>query len=106
MAHTYSIPPGDVADGSVLVGGCECLVEDHHAVVPVEHNVARVDSVNVGAIGGERLREVVVFLVAVQFLHLQRQGQQGSEGFSGAVLLHRSCETPVTNGERYVTHGC
>ena len=64
------------------------------------------DGAYFSAVGGERLGEVVVFLVAVQFLHLQRQGQQGSEGFSGAVLLHRSCETPVTNGERYVTHGC
>ena len=95
----------DVADGGIAVGSCESLVEDHHAVVAIEHNVACVDGINFSAVGGERLGEVVVFLVVVQFLHLQRQGQKGSEGFGGAVLLHLSSETPVTDGERNVTHG-
>lgn len=94
-----AIGVGDVADARVAVGGGEGLVEEHDAVVPIEHDVAGVDGSDAGAVGGQRLAEVVVFLVAVQVAHLERQGQQGSEGLGGAVLLQRGAEGSVAYGD-------
>lgn len=71
------------ADAGIGIRGVESLVEKDYAVVAVEHQIAGVDCAGLVCGGGERRIQVMVFLIAVQFVHRDRKGQKGSKSFAG-----------------------
>ena len=50
----------------------ESLVEEDDAVVAIEHQIAGMDCAGLVCGGGERRIQVMVFLIAVQFVHRDR----------------------------------
>ena len=60
------------ADAGIGIRGVESLVEKDYAVVAVEHQIAGVDSAGLVCGGGKRGGQVMVFLIAVQFVHRDR----------------------------------
>lgn len=71
------------AEAGIGIRGVESLVEKDYAVVAVEHQITGVDCAGLVCGGGERRIQVMVFLIAVQFVHRDSQGQQRSKGFTG-----------------------
>lgn len=62
------------AEAGIGIRGVESLVEKDDAVVAVEHQIAGVDCAGSVCGGGERGGQVMVFLIAVQFVHRDGQG--------------------------------
>lgn len=62
------------AEAGIGIRGVEGLVEKDYAVVAVEHQIAGVDCAGPVCGGGKRGTEVMVFLIAVQFVHRDGQG--------------------------------
>ena len=56
------------------IRGIESLIEEHYAVVAVEHQIAGMDCAGPVRGGGERGGQVMVFLIAVQFVHRDGKG--------------------------------
>lgn len=56
-------------DAGVGIRGVESLIEKDDAVVAVEHQIAGVDCAGLVCGGGKRGGQVMVFLIAVQFVH-------------------------------------
>ena len=57
------------AEAGIGIRGVESLVEEDHAVVAVQHQIAGVDCAGLVCSGGKRGGQVMVFLIAVQFVH-------------------------------------
>ena len=57
------------AEAGIGIRGVESLVEEDDAVAAVEHQIAGVDCAGLVGGGGERRIQVMVFLIAVQFVH-------------------------------------
>ena len=70
------------AEAGIGLGGIKGLGEKDDAVVAVEHQIAGVDCAGLVCGGGERRIQVMVFLIAVQFVHRDRKGQKGSKSFA------------------------
>ena len=60
------------AEAGIGIGGVEGLIEKDDTVVAVEHQIAGVDCAGLVCGGGKRGTEVMVFLIAVQFVHRDR----------------------------------
>ena len=56
-------------DAGVGIGAAEGLTEQHHAVVLVQHQIACMNRAGLVCGGGKRGGQVMVFLIAVQFVH-------------------------------------
>ena len=78
------------AEAGIGIRGVESLVEEDHAVVAVEHQIAGMDGTGLVCGSGKRGTQVMVFLIAVQFVHRDRKGQKGSKGFAGFGICERS----------------
>ena len=57
------------AEAGIGIRGIESLVEEDYAVVAIEHQIAGVDCAGLVCGGGKRRTQVMVFLIAVQFVH-------------------------------------
>ena len=77
------------AEAGIGIRGVESLVEEDYTVVAVEHQIAGVDSAGLVCGGGERGGQVMVFLIAVQFVHRDGKGQKGCKGFAGFGVCER-----------------
>ena len=62
------------AEAGIGIRGVESLIEEDEAVVAVEHQIAGVDCAGPVCGGGKRGTEVMVFLIAVQFVHRDGKG--------------------------------
>ena len=60
------------AEAGIGIRGIESLVEEDYAVVAIEHQIAGVDCAGLVCGGGKRRTQVMVFLIAVQFVHRDR----------------------------------
>ena len=83
------------AEAGIGIRTIESLVEQDDTVVAVEHQIAGVDCAGLVCGGGKRGGQVMVFLIAVQFVH--RDGI----GLSGAVHLPQVFQ----NAHRHVADG-
>ena len=61
-----------IAEAGIGIGGIEGLVEENDAVVAIEHQIADLDCAGLVSIGRKRRTQVMVFLIAVQFVHRDR----------------------------------
>lgn len=77
----------------------DSLVEHYHAVVTIEEDVADVDGHGAGSVGGKCGIKVFVFLVAVEFSHVQCHRQKSIEGLCGGVVGQFGSEIGSANGE-------
>ena len=62
------------AEAGIGIGGIKGLVEKDNAVVAVEHQIAGVDCAGLVCGCGKRGGQVMVFLIAVQFIHRDGKG--------------------------------
>ena len=62
------------AKTGIGIRGVESLVEKDYAVVAIEHQIAGMDCAGLVRGGGERGGQVMVFLIAVQFVHRDGKG--------------------------------
>ena len=62
------------ADTGIGIRTIESLIEKDDAVVAVEHQIAGVDCAGLVCGGGKRRGQVMVFLIAVQFVHRDGKG--------------------------------
>ena len=60
------------AEAGIGIRGVESLIEEDDAVVAVEHQIAGVDCAGLVCGGGKRGGQVMVSLIAVQFVHRDR----------------------------------
>ena len=67
----------------------ESFVEKNYAVVAIEHQIAGVDCAGLVRGGGKRGGQVMVFLIAVQFVHRDGKGQKGSKSLAGFGICKR-----------------
>ena len=91
------------AEPRVAVARGEGLVEEHHAGRAVEHQVAGLDGACAVAVRGQALVEIRIFFVAVQFTHLQGQGESGGKGPCGLVVLEGGGKRGAVDGEGNVS---
>lgn len=77
------------AEAGIGVRTVKSLIEKDDAVVAIEHQIAGVDCAGLVCGGGKRGGQVMVFLIAVQFVHRDGQGQQRSKGFAGFGVCKR-----------------
>ncbi len=70
------------ADAGIGIGGVESFVEEDYTVVAVEHQIAGMNRAGLVCSGGKRGGQVMVFLIAVQFVHRHGKGQKGSKSFA------------------------
>ena len=80
------------AYAGIGIGGVEGLIEEDDTVVAVEHQITSMDCAGLVCSGGKRGTEVMVFLIAVQFVHRHGKGQKGSKGFAGFGICERSAK--------------
>ena len=62
------------AEAGIGIRGVESLVEKDYTVVAIEHQIAGMNRAGLVCGGGKRGGQVMVFLIAVQFIHRDGKG--------------------------------
>ena len=62
------------AEAGIRIRTIESLVEEDYAVVAIEHQIAGMNRAGLVCSGGKRGGQVMVFLIAVQFVHRDGKG--------------------------------
>ena len=76
--------------GYIFVAAGEALIEQHYAVITIEHQIPRVDLSRLAGVSRKFIVHIEIFFVPVQFAHVQRQ-RKLLRKLADDLIVQKSC---------------
>ena len=95
-----SFQAGDIINmpnARIAILGGKAFVEQHDAIISIEHQVSRVDLFHALRRGGQASIQVTILLIAVQLTHIERHGQQANKSASRGIILQLRSKNAASN---------